>query len=40
MVIIHALAPVIGPRMSRAKAMIQAQHTTGKRISRIMSGPR
>jgi hypothetical protein len=39
-VIIHALAPVIGPYMSRAKAMIHAQHTTGKRINRTISGPR
>ena len=39
-VIIQALAPVIGPYMSRAKTTIHAQQASGKRIKRTMNGPR
>jgi hypothetical protein len=39
-VIIHALAPVIGPYMSRAMTTIHAQQTIGNRIKRTMNGPR
>ena len=39
-VIIHALAPFIGPYMSRAIATIHIQHATGTRINKTMSGPR
>ena len=39
-VIIQALAPVIGPYMSRAITTIHVQHTSGNRIRRTMSGVR
>jgi hypothetical protein len=39
-VIIQALAPVIGPYMSRAITTIHDQHTSGNRIRRAMSGIR
>src|SRR5437016_1557326 len=35
-VIVHALAPDIGPYMSRAITTIQAQHTSGTTISETM----
>ena len=37
-VIIHALAPVIGPYMSRDKATIHAQLTSGTSTSTATSG--
>jgi hypothetical protein len=37
-VIIQALAPVIGPYMSRARTTIQAHETTGTRMRRATSG--
>ena len=37
-VIIHALAPVIGPYMSRARTMIQAQQTSGTRVRNAIDG--
>ena len=39
-VIIQALAPVIGPYMSRAIATIHAQQTTGNRTSSTRAGVR
>src|SRR5262250_1397673 len=39
-VIIHALAPVIGPYMSRHRTTSHAQQATGNRINRTMIGPR